>query len=447
MQLQEQSKNTRSLDRAQRPADLHGPVSLLRLPATESSQDTSLHSVSLPGVSRAQRYRIPLPSWLLSKSFEIVFEQMGCKIDFGLRCYNVVPTNSAIYMAVCNDDIGSVKHLFETKQASPFDIPASGESLLHRAIGNCSFKMCKLLVQQGTEILYGDQHGRSILLALSSVTALGPDPGAYNEFRQNIEEMIELLIKPLDFDNQEHQEFEAEWAKSPVLAPWAKLVLKGGISKAGQLAFEDRAKLFLDCVECTSADMAEDLLGQDLAPDQAFAYARNAGFDAWDLLTCILHIPEDSFGRWISIGQHLVHYVQSLVTDYPQHLNQPVKSILGFTLYKYQYSAPELHGESWSICTRVNQELRYYLSRLQLLGADLACFVQREQIHFRHHLCQTRTDTPWKVTRLDTGTRITDWKIWMVPSGWEYEWAGEFWHWIENPELYIPGAFPVDIPC
>lgn len=47
----------------------------------------------------------------------------------------------------------------------------------------------------------------------------------------------------------------------------------------------------------------------------------------------------------------------------------------------------------------------------------------------------------WK-SFLYYGPRAVDWKFYFIPINTEYEWAGEFWNWIENPELFsIPGTF------
>lgn len=93
--------------------------------------------------------------------------------------------------------------------------------------------------------------------------------------------------------------------------------------------------------------------------------------------------------------------------------------------------------------TEVNRNLQGRLAYLRSHGADLRFLGQSEQLlHQRNKTFGIhKSEVPWKVTGLETGLLPTDWKIWLAPNGWEYEWAGHFWHRIQNPELYIPGEF------
>lgn len=443
VELKEQ-KLARRLNQAPRQATFLMSTSSKALPATTLSRTTASRSIGYKGISRGHRYRIPVPAWLLSKAFEILYERESHKIDFGLRCYNIISARSDICTAIVRDDISRVNYLFENNWARPFDSPEDGRSLLNRAIFACSSRMCHFLVEKGAEIEYIDQQGTSILDVVVVAILAGPRNRDYKEFRRNIEEIIQLFIAPIDFDDQERQALEARLVKHPGLAPWTRLVLKGGISMAGLLTPEDRAKMI---VGCRSLDMVEELLGQDLDPKQAFTYAKDSGFQPWDLLVHILYSSEEGFSRWIPIARQLVEFEQGLTADEFQRQSDPAPSIVAWCLCDCFLSVLNLRGDPWSRCAWSNQNLQKFLNRLHTLGANLALFGQLEQLTFHRHICRNRSDFPWKVTRLETGPHPTDWRLWMAPSGWEYEWAGQFWHRIENPELYIPGAFLADIPC
>lgn len=48
----------------------------------------------------------------------------------------------------------------------------------------------------------------------------------------------------------------------------------------------------------------------------------------------------------------------------------------------------------------------------------------------------------WRYIGFTYGSKASDWKLFFVPDGVEYEYAGEFWIWVENPELFfVPGSF------
>lgn len=46
---------------------------------------------------------------------------------------------------------------------------------------------------------------------------------------------------------------------------------------------------------------------------------------------------------------------------------------------------------------------------------------------------------PLRIINFTYGPKVEDWEIWV--SNPLDEWAGEFWYWVENPELFAPGAW------
>ena len=96
----------------------------------------------------------------------------------------------------------------------------------------------------------------------------------------------------------------------------------------------------------------------------------------------------------------------------------------------------------------LNKYLRSWVNELALAGADLVEYGRAEQDHL---LCTSlapcvfiyyglRKNFFWvRVTNLTYGPKVEDWQIWI---SWPFdEWAGEFWNWVENPELFMPGAW------
>lgn len=68
--------------------------------------------------------------------FERAHDNYTGIFDIRLRTYNVVNWDSAIFKAARNADIITMRNLFETRQASPFDVDPLGRSLLEECVNS-----------------------------------------------------------------------------------------------------------------------------------------------------------------------------------------------------------------------------------------------------------------------------------------------------------------------
>ncbi|KAF7945391.1 hypothetical protein EAE96_010165 [Botrytis aclada] len=79
---------------------------------------------------------------------------------FTLRTYNVVYWSAPIMRMARRGDVAGMQHLFQTRQASPFDIIKDGVTLLHLAAIYKDYKLCQFLIDQGADANMKDYFGR-----------------------------------------------------------------------------------------------------------------------------------------------------------------------------------------------------------------------------------------------------------------------------------------------
>jgi hypothetical protein len=76
--------------------------------------------------------RYQMPSWIARNAWvvELCGYHASTSWTFTIRTYNVVPWNSRIMSLAENGGLDEMQQLFEQKKASPFDITASGWTIL-----------------------------------------------------------------------------------------------------------------------------------------------------------------------------------------------------------------------------------------------------------------------------------------------------------------------------
>jgi hypothetical protein len=79
--------------------------------------------------SQSWTLRFKTPSWWSGVIYELSSHPQISTYRF--RTYNVVHHGSEILRSVQEGDSNKVRHLFQTRQASPYDVDAKGHSLLH----------------------------------------------------------------------------------------------------------------------------------------------------------------------------------------------------------------------------------------------------------------------------------------------------------------------------
>lgn len=389
------------------------------------------------------------PQWLWSKALRLALEQQQSLFGISLRFYNIVSWDSPIFLAVRNGDINEVKQLFE-KGASPLDILSSGQSLLSTATYYCHTDICQFLINQRAEISYVDHSGKSALHHLAKAFVFDPDLchgkyyRYYKMYTQTITELLQLLSELVPDNEYDWKDLEAEFPMDLAYLPSMRFLLKRGFSDVQLLSQKDRVEMIM---ETDSLDVINDLLGSDLSPLEAFVYAKNHRLSYRRHLEYFLAKDDQERDPWSSFIKGLLAADRSLVVeDFPYQLNAAT-SVVGISLY-HTASLSNGHDLFSGLPNLSNKYLRTDLVTLRDLGADLEVLGQTEQYIFhRFGWCERYWDPQrsfgfrWRMTGLTTGPDIDDWKIWLAPDDWEYEFAGQFWHGIENPELHMPGAF------
>ncbi|PMD22508.1 hypothetical protein NA56DRAFT_598150 [Hyaloscypha hepaticicola] len=99
------------------------------------------------------RVRVQVPKWLfgLSHAIEIYGYQATSGWNFSIQVYNVVPYDSPIFTMARKGDIVSIRHLFSTGQASPFDRNEWGLTLLDLAACMNNLELCQFLTNEGAD--------------------------------------------------------------------------------------------------------------------------------------------------------------------------------------------------------------------------------------------------------------------------------------------------------
>jgi len=71
------------------------------------------------------------PTWLLARRYIVHIKRVSGGWDWKLRTYNIVPPHSLVFIHCTNGETESLQSLFNSGQASPFDINPDGNTLIH----------------------------------------------------------------------------------------------------------------------------------------------------------------------------------------------------------------------------------------------------------------------------------------------------------------------------
>ena len=61
------------------------------------------------------------PSWLTNRTWRIRAAKVSFDWTFSPRTYNIIPSNSAVFLCARDNDVKGLQSLFEKREASPFD--------------------------------------------------------------------------------------------------------------------------------------------------------------------------------------------------------------------------------------------------------------------------------------------------------------------------------------
>ncbi|KAH7393579.1 hypothetical protein BKA64DRAFT_91682 [Cadophora sp. MPI-SDFR-AT-0126] len=117
-------------------------------PSGESARDKP-RSSSAP----AERYiSIQLPSWLLSRRYQIRSRKAYSGWDHRFRTYYPTSSNDEIFGLCTKGDVDGLQQLFQAGAASPFSTDYDGFTTLHYAISRGQIETAKFLLQCGVDV-------------------------------------------------------------------------------------------------------------------------------------------------------------------------------------------------------------------------------------------------------------------------------------------------------
>lgn len=305
---------------------------------------------------------------------------------------------------------------------------------------HCQPEMCRLLINEGADLSYIDHQGNSVLDFIAITFEVGPRGSSHEEFVGNCGELIRIAGPVMPQDDAERQELEQTIVNKLESSPFVRAVLLGGLTHVRQLAPEIRAKMV---VKCGSLDLIVDLTSSDLSVQQAFSTECP---DLYRIGLILQQIRKDLNTKRCLCDQ-VCHEMIAFEHDRILRGSRCPPDWIIVSLGSSSdpmYLMEEEELQHYATPEVMNRSLRDWLSYLESNGADLKLFSDVD-------LCECRTSlkecnffwnkSGWKLIGLDTGPMPADWRLWVAADGWEYEWAGEFWKWIENPEMFMPGAF------
>ncbi|ESZ93746.1 hypothetical protein SBOR_5883 [Sclerotinia borealis F-4128] len=79
---------------------------------------------------------------------------------FTFRTYNIVDSYAPIMELAREGDVIGMQKLFQTRQASPFDVTSRGKTPLHYAARHLNYQICRILIDQGADPNVEDYIGR-----------------------------------------------------------------------------------------------------------------------------------------------------------------------------------------------------------------------------------------------------------------------------------------------
>jgi len=103
-------------------------------------QEVSLYQAPCDGVLRRLnddeeveevQLTIHMPKWLVSRHYQFWMKRTFNGWDYHMRSTPIVPSDSPVFKVCLEGDLASLQQLFQRKEASPFDMNASGLTPLH----------------------------------------------------------------------------------------------------------------------------------------------------------------------------------------------------------------------------------------------------------------------------------------------------------------------------
>jgi hypothetical protein len=396
---------------------------------------------------RHYTFKIALPPWLWSRHYQFTLQQHESRTIFSMESYNTHLQDSDVVSAIWRQDIPALRSYLESRVIRAFDAihapgcASHGDSLLDEAISKGLLEVVELFLADKwftrRKRDYAMITFRTLVAFQQSMWLHGPDVWQDSPPARKFLEQLDIF-EPEDEDDLDT--FADNLLRSPLYCardvydllctqPQITRVMLGSTEPSPQYrAFQAM------CADCPSG--FEDVLDGKLSRREAFQIcAANQAISHRRLLKRIYRDQEDCAAEW-------------------PPWSDIIGDLLSFeSLQEYQDpDLPRLNDMIWNPGTD-RRFLQKWLSYVQDLGIDLETFGETESVKLRLMRDRWFRGTSilipgfdeerrhQRLIRLTYGSQPSDWAQYWAPHGWEYEWAGDFWNWIENPEDFMPGAY------
>lgn len=427
-------------------------------------------------------YNIRLPTWILRTGFQILVDRSNRSWSLSIRTYNQVPDNAEVFCLARDGRWDDVRRLMDSGEASPWDVCSGGKTLLWVAADRFDISACTFLLSLGMDPLLelgwsGDALGRfSSMVRHSRYYHTKEDPV--------IHEMISLLLSHSDLvieldglctDQGSTLSDRHLWYLNGFARDSLLVVLDTVVPGYTSLNKFSRARLACQ-LDTSDPDAIELILGPGLTLRQAFDELRT-GLSSVDHHTLLIGASKALACQFALLDpdQSVIHKWEGVIQSIVEHESRCTGSFMwrsGLYHFLDEYcrtvdtSLQPTGSRALNWNSFFTQIGRIWISILRRAGADLLRYGAAEEAYFsntgpvvvyvdnwwlqRH----SREATYFDLRYLIHGPEECDWFIFVVPIAnyffvphctVEYEMAGRFWDWIENPELYeMPGTFVED---
>ncbi|KAI0481799.1 hypothetical protein F4859DRAFT_529542 [Xylaria cf. heliscus] len=400
---------------------------------------------------------LQVPRWISWKVWEICCTRAVGNWTFSLRSYSTRPSDSQVFQVARHGSPASLRQLFDTGLASPYDRTVDGETLIHEAARGLNIDTTRYLMGTCWNSLEADNYGlypfAKILFsecdekeAERFAKTMASDRNFGTEFfiLSNHNDSTYRNTRRTHSDEISSTKFESQiskWALYCFRSPWLlRTMMQPGWPTDTRNTFERKAMATAQPLMIAAAT-----LGGSICPYPC-RKCRSHSFDweTWAASTkkALKYTPD-------------VHVTQSLWICGPE--NKRLTAFTRLLFHSLNYTTHRRTEQWWA--RHFMGELRIWLRTLKEEGFDLVRYGRRElemlyggEIYrdFDVAVSYPRRQnepylyyrTPFRLIGFTYGPNPEDWVIYLSEPTDLF--AGEFWGMISNPQLNIPGSWVDD---
>ncbi|KAF7890527.1 hypothetical protein EAF00_008842 [Botryotinia globosa] len=398
------------------------------------------------------------------------YQQSVSGWTFTLRTYNVVDSHAPIMEMARRGDVAGIQQLFQTRQASVFDVDQFGNTVLHMGVNTGEQNVCQFLIDQGADV---NEVKYTVTAWEWSFVVFGVFEDAFP--------LLQYLVSRTDHDiiSNLHNLLDYCCWITPEEFDWILRSTENPIHERSQ---QERSLLVLRISECRLMHMKE-LVWLTL--------------DNMDMETCVQNLNKAGF---FMLLERIIHCLGFIVANHrvvrsksnhmiphedylKDHLNMVHDLFLAgskfyhlkdtYKDYSHSFLRQLLRGATSRVANsrglrtyasfdrlekNLQNSIKTWLDQLMSEGIDLVEYAQWEKkILGSDQVCGfvQLTSKSWphigndhvvNLLNFTYGPKRSDWQFWfnIEPEFIHRGCVKEFWNMVENPERQIPGAWNFD---